>query len=114
EHFDTALSLNPLNPVANFRLGLIRLSRGEVEQAVSYLEQAWLVDPNHHATRKALGYAYTWLGDLAKAEVLLRSVREAPTEMDIYSWWWQTQGEPVLAERAAQLAPKLQTSQQHP
>lgn len=111
QHFGLALKLNPENAVANSRMGLIQLTLGDYQRALQYLEPAWRANSDNRATRKALGYAYAWNGELDKATRLLRPIPEAGTEMDQYSFWWKTQGQPLLAQRAADLSKRLQHNQ---
>jgi hypothetical protein len=50
-----------------------------------------------------LAYTEVWLGDYAAAQPLLAQLPEARSEMDVYAWWWTTQGRPELATRAAEM-----------
>lgn len=109
--FRQSLAVAPSNPVANRRLGLIQLARMNFGEAINLLEASYQSDPDSQVTRKALGYAYTWNGDLDKAALLLGSIREAENEMGTYSFWWKTQGHPELAKRAAAMSARLQDLQ---
>jgi len=48
-----------------------------------------------------LGYCYVWLGDLKKGEEFLSRIPEAQEELDVYIWWWNTQGRSDLSNNAA-------------
>lgn len=109
--FELSLRTEPFNAVANRRLGMIRLAKMNIDDAIPYLEQSWSSDPDSRATRKALGYAYAWDGDYKRAAELLSPLREAGGEMETYSWWWGTQGKPDLAKRAAVMAQRLRSFQ---
>ena len=58
--------------------------------------------------RKALGYDLTWLEEFDAARPLLEGIPEAPTELEMYAWWWGTQGRDDLALRAARMSELLQ------
>jgi hypothetical protein len=56
-----------------------------------------------------LGYDYVWLGQFDRAASLLARIPEAGDELGVYAWWWGTQGREDLAERAAQMAVRLES-----
>jgi O-antigen ligase len=103
----SALQLDPDNRTANHRLGMITMLRGDHEAATRYLEVARDLAPQHRGIIKALGYSYVWLGDFEKAKNLLLEVPEAGHELEIYIWWWETQGRQDLSANAYQLASQL-------
>jgi hypothetical protein len=108
--FTRALNLNPAQPVANRRLGLIALDRGNFTAAVAYLEQAYPWEPENQATLKALGYAYLWTGKLDQAVELLRQVDDQyglMNELDTWSWWWGSQNREDLSTYADEMAQRL-------
>jgi hypothetical protein len=99
-HFETALTHDPLNPTAHYRLGLVAMQRRDFETAVSHLEVVQQSIPHHRGLRKALGYSYAWLGQPETAVDYLRAKEEVPQELDVYVWWWQNQGRNDLARQA--------------
>jgi lipopolysaccharide biosynthesis regulator YciM len=103
----SALQFDPQNQTANYRLGLISMLRQDFESAVANLEIAYRQAPDHRGTIKSLGYCYVWLGDMDKAQALLGQIPEAQHEMEVYMWWWETQGRPDLSERASRMIPYL-------
>lgn len=103
-----ARRLDPGNRTASHRLGLIAFQAGDYEQAIAALTLA--AGDRTTATRrfsKPLGYSYAWTGNLAQAEELLVHVSEARYELQVYNWWWGTQGRLDLADYAAQLEGRL-------
>ena len=107
--FRSALRHDPENQTANYRLGLIAMLRQDFETAVENLEIAYGQAPAHRGIIKSLGYCYVWLGEMDEAQALLRQIPEAQHEMEVYSWWWGTQGRPDLSERASLMAQRLDT-----
>lgn len=102
-----ALALNPDNRTARFYLGLAAGEHRDFETAAAHMAAALAVDPAHRGVVKSLGYYWTWTGEAERAVELLRGVAEAGAEMEVYAWWWGTQGRADLAERAAQMAARL-------
>jgi hypothetical protein len=105
--FQRALSSNPENRTAQHRLGLVAMLRREYDDAVVHLEAAYDQDEGHRGIVKSLGYSYVWAGDLEKAVGQLAEIPEARDEMDVYSWWWGTQGRDDLAEQARSMVSRL-------
>jgi hypothetical protein len=112
-HFETALTHDPFNPTAHYRLGLVAMQRQDFETAVSHMEVAQQSTPHHRGLRKALGYCYAWLGDVETAVDYLRAKEEVFQELDVYVWWWQDQGRPELAQQAEVVAQLLTRSIEH-
>ncbi len=109
-NFARALSINPVQPAANRRLGLMALDRANYETATVYLDQAYRQEPGNQATLKALGYAYLWTGQLDLAEPLLRQIddqSELIEELGNWSYWWNSQNKPELAEYAGDMVRRL-------
>jgi tetratricopeptide (TPR) repeat protein len=109
-YFARALNLVPAQAMANRRLGLMALNRENFETAAVYLAQAYDQEPENQATLKALGYAYLWVGDLDKAEQLLRQVDdqgELVEELENWSAWRASQGQQDLARFAGAMAQRL-------
>jgi putative inorganic carbon (HCO3(-)) transporter len=102
-----ALAQNPDNFTAIYRLGIYSYYGNDFEKARDYFESAYIQDRSHRGVQKLLGYAYTWGGDLTKAQALLGNIPEAGEEMDAYTWWWATQHREDLSLLAQQLATRL-------
>jgi tetratricopeptide (TPR) repeat protein len=98
-----ALALDPGNRAAALRLGALALARGDFLAAASILEPARQAGGERPAFRKALGYAYLWLGRMEAAGSLLASISEAPVELYEYARWWRAQDRADLAARAEQM-----------
>jgi len=99
--FDRALTIDPSNETARYRLALLAGEQRDYASAVARLASAQPAEPGHRGITKTLAYAYVWTGDLQAARPLLKQVPEASNEMSVYTWWWGTQGRPDLAQRAA-------------
>lgn len=102
-HFQRSLAFDPANTTSNYRIGHIALLSGNFYLAVSHLESAFQEDLDHRGVRKALGLAYVWNGNITEGAALLKMIPEAVEELDVYTWWWNTQGRSDLssyAERA--------------
>jgi tetratricopeptide (TPR) repeat protein len=112
--FNKALTYNPNNATAHYRLGLISMLRRDYQTAITHLDTAYQIQPNNRGVIKSLGYSYTWVGDFDHAYINLRRFREAPQEMAIYVNWWRTQGRPDLSEYAAVMEERLQTIEARP
>ena len=112
--FEGALRRDAWNRTAHHRLGLMAWGRGDYPEAVSHLERAYQVDPNHRGIRKVLGYNYVWTEQIDQASALLAEIPEAASEMAVYAWWWGTHGRDDLAERAAKMAERLQAFDNQP
>ena len=108
----SALQYEPNNQTANYRLGLIAMLRQDFKTAAVNLETAYQQVPNHRGIVKNLGYCYVWLGDMDRAQTLLDRIPEAQHEMEIYIWWWGTQGRPDLSEKASKMASRLDPAAQ--
>jgi tetratricopeptide (TPR) repeat protein len=106
-HYQQALDLNPNQPMAQWRLGLMALNSDEFDTAIGHLELAYSVVPGHRGVQKALGYAYLWDGQIERAAELLRPLREVTEELDYWGWWRETQGQDRLAEYALKLRERL-------
>jgi hypothetical protein len=100
--FAQALQFDAANQTAHYRLGLIAMLQRDYETAVYHLEMAYQ-EANHRGIRKNLGYSYAWTGQLDKAQELLSTIPEAREELEIYSWWWSTQGQEDLALYAGRM-----------
>jgi len=113
-YFERALDLDPSQPVANRRLGMIALEREDFETATTHLERAFAQEPRNQATLKALGYAYLWTGQLDSAEELFQQVdfqSRLVGELRYWHRWWETRDRPKLSTYAAQMAQRLLVKQ---
>lgn len=110
----TSLQFDPHNRTANQRLGMISMLGQNFELASKYLDTAYEVAPGHRGVVKSLGYCYVWLGDLERAELLLSKIPEAQEELDVYIWWWGTQGRDDLSDRAALALQVLKSTANQP
>ena len=106
--FDHALTLNPGNETAQYRIGLMAMDARDFSGALAPLRAALAGEPEHRGIRKALAYDLTWLGLPDQSQPLFTGIAEAPQELGVYSWWWGTQGRPDLAALASQMAARLQ------
>jgi hypothetical protein len=110
--FQSALQYEPGNQTANYHLGRISMLRQDFKTAAANLETAYQEIPNHRGIIKSLGYCYVWLGEMDKAQALLDRIPEARHEMEVYIWWWETQGRPDLSERASRIVSRLDPASQ--
>jgi hypothetical protein len=108
--FQTTLRYQPHNQTANYRLGLISMLRQDFNAAAVNLEVAHKEAPNHRGIMKSLAYCYAWLGEIDKAQTLLDQIPEAKHEMEVYIWWWGTQGRPDLSKKASLMLSQLDSS----
>jgi tetratricopeptide (TPR) repeat protein len=109
-YFQRALESNPVQPVANFRLGLIALDQNDFETALTYLERAYDQKPTDQGVLKALGYAYLWTGELDLAEERFRDVdfdSGLVNEFNYWQWWWGTQDREDLSAYSDEMAQRL-------
>jgi tetratricopeptide (TPR) repeat protein len=80
-YFERALALDPAQPTANLRLGLIHLGRGEYGAAIPLLEEAFRRRPGLQAARQALAEAYLAAGRLEESASLWVGVDEAAAKL---------------------------------
>jgi Tfp pilus assembly protein PilF len=107
QQFDKAVNLNPGQRTAWHRSGLIAGQGRDFETAQKELGRAYQIDPDHRGIKKSLGYVHAWNGEIEQAVLMLEGVDEAQDEMEEYTWWWQEQYQPGLADRASNLARML-------
>jgi tetratricopeptide (TPR) repeat protein len=105
--FHSSLQFDPDNRTANQRLGMIAMYRQDFESAVGYLEEAHDQAPDHRGIIKLLGYSYIWFGKIDMGQSLLSQIPEARDELNVYIWWWGTQGRNDLSENASLAWEKL-------
>ena len=90
-HYRRAIQSNPRDRTAQQRLGLILVDEARFQEGVEHLEIARQAAPSNTTTRKALGLAYVWVGELEKAEPLLQDVPDIVEELNVWAWWRDTQ-----------------------
>jgi len=110
----TAIQLDPVNQTANYYLGLISMLREDFQPASVYLAEAYKHMPYNRGIIKSLGYCYVWLGDVDQAKRLLAEIPEASNELNVYVWWWGTQGRNDLSENASVFISKLEAGTVQP
>jgi len=69
-HFDRILELDPENPAAHYRLGIMALDQDNVEVAITHLQTAYHRQPENESISKALALAYRANGQADRAEAL--------------------------------------------
>jgi tetratricopeptide (TPR) repeat protein len=109
-----SLEFDPASRTANQRLGMIAMLRRDFESAAGYLETAHALSPGHRGVVKSLAYCYVWLGNMDGALALLPQIPEAREELDVYIWWWETQGQSGLSENARLALNVLENSLSQP
>lgn len=108
--FHRSLAADATNRTARYRLGLIAMMRRNYEEAVAHLSIAHASDANHQGIAKSLGYSHLWAGRPEDALQLLRGLPQVEGEVQAYVNWWRVHGREDLAERAADMAERLQRS----
>jgi Tfp pilus assembly protein PilF len=73
-HYRKAVSINPRDPSAHYRLGNLLLRQGKYDLAVASLEDSLRIDPHFQPSRFALARAYQTRGDARNA---VREYRKA-------------------------------------
>ncbi len=106
-HFQHSLSSYAQNFTAHHRLGLIAMQTQDFRNASIHFEAAYAIDANHRGLIKVMGYNYVWSGQFEKATPLLNQIPEAKRELEVYTWWWGTQGREDLSNAAKQMAINL-------
>ena len=104
---ETAISFDPANQTALYRLGLIAMQNQDFQTAIKYLEAAYRQDVGHRGVKKNLGYVYAWGGQYERAQILLARIPEARREMQFYSLWWAAHNRPDLAQDAQEMVRRL-------
>ncbi|HFE65911.1 MAG TPA: tetratricopeptide repeat protein [Chloroflexi bacterium] len=103
QQFNRALAFDPDNRTAQHRLGLIAMKTGDFATAVSHLETAYRMSPDHRGIRKSLGYSYVWLGEFDQALDVLTPISELPMEMAGYRAWWANHEQSELSDNAGEM-----------
>lgn len=104
-----ALLIDERQPTAHRRLGILAMADARYADALAHLEAAAAADPDNWTTRKALGLACTWTGDIERAGLIFASLDDPsmPGELNAWSSWRESRGELSLAQRAAQVSLRL-------
>jgi len=102
--YEKALALNPANVAANRRLGMIELSVGEYEDALSHLERAYAGARWDNATRQLLGEALIVNGRVTEGAALWETVNNGQGQLENRRFWYGYIGD---AERLAWLEEAL-------
>jgi len=110
-YYTRAISLDEHNRTAQQRLGMLALDVRQPDEAIAYLETAYRADSSNTTTHKALGLAYTWAGRLDEAKRLLTGVPDIVEELNVWGWWWGTQGESEWAANAYRVSLLLEPDQ---
>ena len=66
------------------------VDEGRFDEAVEHLQRAWQASPENTTTRKALGLAYVWVGDLERARPLLQTIPGVVDELNVWGGWRST------------------------
>jgi hypothetical protein len=112
--FERSLRYDSDNRLANYHLGLIEMSERDFYSAAQYLEKAYRQEPSHRGVIKNLGYSYAWLGKMDKARSYLKTIPEAEAELEVYKWWWDTQGRSDLSVNASKLVASMKNTVRQP
>jgi len=110
-YYERAISLDADNRTAQQRLGMLAMDSRRLDEAVAHLEASYRADPANTTTRKALGLAYTWAGRLDQAKQLLIGAPDIVEELNVWGWWWGTQGEMEWAANAYRVSLLLRPEQ---
>ncbi len=69
-HFDKILALDPSQPTAHYRLGIMAMDREDFETAAIHFQTAHQQQPRNQAVDKALALAYRATGQVEQADTL--------------------------------------------
>lgn len=108
EHFIRAISVDPANVTAHYRLGMMAMLERRYDLARVHLEVAYQIDSDHRGIQKQLGFSCLWSGQIDKGLQLLYRLPGLKGELDAYIWWWQSQGRDDLAAIAQESGARLQ------
>jgi tetratricopeptide (TPR) repeat protein len=104
-----SIRINPAQPSALYRLGLVSVFDRDYAAAAAYLERALALNPDHPGIIKSLGMSYVWLGRYQEAVSLIGSLEDTAKELAIYQSWWLSQGRQDLSERAKEMLAILES-----
>jgi len=83
-----ALAHDSANGSANRRLGMIELSLGEYDEALSHLTRALAAEPRSETTRQLLGEALIANGQLRAGRELWSTVENRQGQLDLRASWY--------------------------
>jgi len=109
--YGRALLLDADNRAANLRLGNLAVADDRYEEGIAYLEIAWQLAPADPTARKALGLAYTWVGETDRAAALLQGTRDIVEELNVWAWWHGQEGRGQAALNAYRTSLALEPDQ---
>jgi len=109
--FRQVLSQQPDNRTANQRMGIYELDAFQYPAAISHLENALQSSPRHPGTRKALGLAYAFSGDFAKAAPFFTDLPNIADELDTWGGYLAANQHPHEAINAYQMSLNLSPNQ---
>lgn len=110
-YYRRAVAMDQDNRTARQRLGMLAMDARRLNEALAHLEVAHQADPTNTTTRKALGLAYTWAGQLHQAKRLLIDVPDIVEELNVWGWWWGTQEQHDWGANAYRVSLRLQPDQ---
>lgn len=84
--FVQALAAKPGSTPIQRRYGLLLMEQERFDEAIPLLEQAHAAAPGHLATRKSLGLAFLWTGNLDRAGELLAGLPNILPELEGLAW----------------------------
>ena len=96
EGFERAIGVNPGNTSAQRRLGQMKLSLGEYDEALERLEAAYAQTPRDNATKQLLGEAYLVTGNTGAGEKLWSKVDNDLGQLDLRAAWYKHLGDEEL------------------
>ena len=98
--FESALQASPGHASAHYRLGVLLLQREQFAEARTHLDAAFRTAPGRPGTRKALGLAAMWTGDVTFAIEMLRADADMVNELNTWGAYRAERGETTLAHSA--------------
>jgi len=101
-YYQSALSNDPENAVANRRLGQIELSLGLYESARGHLSRAHQAAPRHLATRQLYGESLAVTGAIDQAAEIWRPLALEEDQLEIRRRWYLSINEHEHAEQIAE------------
>ncbi|NOK59488.1 MAG: polymerase [Chloroflexi bacterium AL-W] len=107
---ERGLRIAPESILLQKRRGSLALQQDDFTTAIQHLEPVHQRIPDDQATRKALGYAYIWDGQIeAGVQTLAKLDRltEIHSELEVWPVAWEERGRPDLADQSQQAAALL-------
>lgn len=111
QEYEAALELDPNIVALQRRYGNFLADANRFEEAIPYLEYAQSAEPYNMATRKMLGLAYAWTGQIDAAVAVMEPMdgkhADIGNELDAWAYYWTTENFPERSEAAQQLRERL-------